>query len=573
MFAEIDFPDVSGRLRLAFDRPLEVLQADRLDQVMAVIRAAEDRARRGHWVIGGLAYEAAPAFDPALVVHAPQGGEPLVWFAVFDRPLGVVPEPSGQYSCGSWQGETTRGGFDADLQRIHEDIRAGRYYQTNYSTRYRADFAGDPLSFHRGLAATQPDGYCLYLDGGPWQILSASPELFFDWRPDGGLTVQPMKGTAARHRDETADDAAARELLTSPKERAENLMIVDLLRNDMSRLAVTGSVRVPQLFQIEPLPTAWQMTSTVECVTRPGTGLSDVFRALFPCGSITGAPKVTAMRAIAELEQSARGIYCGALGVLRPGGHATFNVAIRTVTLCNGKAVAGVGSGVTLDSRPDAEFAEWQVKRRFLLRAAAQFELLETLRLEQGAYWFIDRHLARLRHSAAHFGFALEEAVVHAVLDVTAATHPSDSWRVRLRVDREGVPHVDIYVIEPEPENVCVTLAGSAIEGDRDFLLHKTTERSAYGRHAPGPGVFDVLLWNERGELTEFTRGNLVVEINGRRLTPPVSSGLLPGVLRAELLEAGEIEEAVLRREDLGRASRLAFINSVRGWIDVELIG
>jgi para-aminobenzoate synthetase/4-amino-4-deoxychorismate lyase len=326
-------------------------------------------------------------------------------------------------------------------------------------------------------------------------------------------------------------------------------------------------VKVPALFAVEALPSAWQMTSTVQCRTRDGIGLADVFAALFPCGSITGAPKIAAMRAIAALEETPRGAYCGALGVLRPGGHATFSVAIRTLAIDARRGVAecGIGSGIVIDSTADAEYAEWLVKRRFLLRATAGFELIETLRLEAGKYWLRERHLERLCASAAHFGFAGDAARIDAVLEAEAVRHRDGVWRVRLLLDRSGNARTQAFALEATPARLRYALAATPVDSGDEFLAHKTTQRAAYDRHAPPPGCYDTLLWNERGEVTEFTRGNVVVELDGRRVTPPLSCGLLAGVLRAEMLARGDIVEAIVRVDDLPRASGIWFINSVRG--------
>jgi len=379
MRASIDFPGSGSRFRHAFSRPHTVLQADEPGSVAAAIARAYEHARAGSWVVGLVSYEAAPAFDAAMAVHPARPGLPLASFAVYAEPdadadrilHATAPAPRWRVD-GAWTPLLAR---DAAMQRmdaIRAAIGRGEVYQVNLTTRLQASFAGDPLAYFRALHRAQPDGYSLYLDAGHWQVLSVSPELFFDWTPDGALRAQPMKGTAPRHADPQRDAASMRHMQDSAKERAENLMIVDLLRNDLSRVARPGSVRVPVLFAAQALPTAWQMTSTVECQTRAGLGLDEVFGALFPCGSITGAPKIAAMAAIRTLEGSARGVYCGALGVIRPGGHATFNVAIRTVTLdaAAGRAECGVGSGITWDSVEADEWAEWQVKQRFLERAA-----------------------------------------------------------------------------------------------------------------------------------------------------------------------------------------------------------
>jgi para-aminobenzoate synthetase/4-amino-4-deoxychorismate lyase len=571
--ARIDFPQPGGeRLTLGFAHALEVLEARRSEEVAGVIAAAEALAKAGRWVVGFVAYEAAPAFDAAFKVRPSDGSLPLALFAAYAAPDAHADAlASGAFACGAWQMTTPRPQVDAGIGVIRSGIAAGDYYQVNFTTRLRADFSGDAAALFAALRAAQPGGYCAHLDGGAWQLASVSPELFFDWQ-DGTLTTRPMKGTAPRHAEAPADAAAAQALRASEKERAENLMIVDLLRNDLARVAVTGTVCVPALFSVEALPSAWQMTSTVQCRTREDVQLADVFRALFPCGSITGAPKVASMAAIARLEDAPRGAYCGAIGVLRPGGHATFSVAIRTVAVDarNGRAECGIGSGIVIDSTADAEYAEWLVKRRFLLRATADFDLIETLRLEAGHYWLRPRHLERLCASAAHFGFACDLLRIEAALAAEAARHPEGAWRVRLLLDRNGAAHTEAFALEPSGHDLRFALAATPVNSADEFLAHKTTRRAVFERHAPPAGQFDTLLWNERGEITEFTRGNVVLEIGGRRVTPPLACGLLAGVLRAELLARGDIHEQVVRLDELPQATGIWFINSVRGALPIK---
>lgn len=526
-------------------------------------------------MLGFVAYEAAPAFDPALNVAPADPAVPLAWFAVFPH-----PEPSDRQMPAAtavealWHQEPARPAFDAAIAGIRAGIADGCYYQVNYTGRNRSRFAGDAQALFVSLRQAQPDGYGCFIEGGDWQLLSVSPELFFDWQADGTLTTRPMKGTAPRGADTDADQDAAQGLLASEKERAENLMIVDLLRNDLSRIAVTGSVAVPRLFQLEALPTAWQMTSTVQCRTRPDTGLADVFRALFPCGSVTGAPKAAAMAAIANLEPWPRGIYCGAVGLIRPGGHATFSVGIRSLWLDRhrGEAECGIGSGITLDSTAAGEYAEWQVKRRFLWRASAGFQILETLRLEQGRLQRLEGHCQRMQASAEYFGFPLDREWLTQVLNDLATRHACGTWRIRLLLDRHGHCRGEAHPFSPSSAEVSVVLADSPVAEDDEFLRHKTTRRQIYAAHTPPPGAFDTLLWNRHGHLTEFTRGNLLVELEGRLLTPPLSDGLLPGVLRGELLARGEIAEASLPRSILAGRPRLWFINSLRGRLPARLV-
>jgi len=555
--------------------PSRWLRAGRLEEVHAVIAQGEAAARAGAWVLGGLRYEAAAAFDRALLTHT--ASAPLAEFAVYDNAPEPWPELSPAHTgLLGWQ--DTEPDATAAIERIRDYIRAGDCYQINLTTRLRAAAGAlDPERLFLALHASQPGGFSLFLrEAG---AASVSPELFFDWRPVPGakaswlLAAQPMKGTAPRGRDRVDDEAAQQHLRTSEKERAENLMIVDLLRNDLSRVAQLGTVRVPRLFELHALPTVWQMTSTVTAVSRGGLTLADAFAALFPCGSVTGAPKIRAMQIIHELESTARGWYCGALGLIQPGGVATFNVPIRTVEFGDGQLRCGIGSAITLDSEPAAEIAEWRAKSRFLGRAEAPVEALETLRLEEGVALRGEAHLARMQRTARHFGlrFSLAEARAH--LKTTAAEQPTGSWRLRLTCDAEGRFAHTLAAFTPTAEPVRLALADRAMPtlGPRaEYLAHKTTRRELYALDKPA-GAFDLILWNEAGELTECSFGNLALQIDGQWLTPPMAAGLLPGVLRAELVAQGRIKEARLRREDLGRASALAFFNSLRGWLAAKL--
>ena len=582
MTASIDFPaGDNGRLRGRFEAPLEVLAAWHLDEVVPLLEAAGDHAKNGRWVAGMLAYEAAPAFDPAFKTACPDPNLPLAAFLVFEATADTV-DPAGMpnsFSCTPWQNDTAYAAFERTIKAIRNQIAAGDYYQTNFSTRLRAGFTGDAEAFFHALCAAQPGSYAFYLDFGAWQIASVSPELFFAWDPQTGeIETRPMKGTAS-------PEAGAEALKTSAKDRAENLMIVDLLRNDISRIA--SDVRVSGLFAVEALPTVLQMTSTVTGTTRPGTGLADAFGALFPCGSVTGAPKIAAMQAIAAYETSPRGAYCGALGVIQPGGKAIFSVGIRTVTIASAKATCGVGSGIVWDSQCQEEFAEGRIKQRFIWRASADFDLLETLRLESGVYWLLQRHIGRMRRSASYFGLVFDEAGVLRALDTVAKSNPQGLFRVRLLVDRGGAITTEAFAFvediaaakstpfPPVSESAkLVALATQPISSDDEFLRHKTTHRVVYDAFAPAsPQLFDTLLYNERGEITEFTRGNIVAELDGKLVTPPESCCLLPGTLRAELLANEVVSERVLTRDDLSRATALWFINGLRGIIPTRLTG
>jgi para-aminobenzoate synthetase/4-amino-4-deoxychorismate lyase len=386
-----------------------------------------------------------------------------------------------------------------------------------------------------------------------------------------------MKGTAPRGATPEQDAANAAELRASPKERAENVMVVDLLRNDLSRIAEPQSVQVPRLFHTQALPAVWQMTSDVVARTRAGTSLWDVFAALFPCGSVTGAPKAAAMAAIRAIEAEPRGMYCGALGVVRPGAHggvhATFNVPIRTLVVSGNTACCGVGSGITAGSTPEAEWQEWQHKRAFLERASAPFELLETLALEEGSLRHADRYLARMGEAAAHFGFPWDPHAVRQELQIVALQHLRGTWRVRLLLGSDGVARAEAFVLHATPEPVRLQLANRPIgEAHGEFVRHKTTRRAHYEAFAPqDASVFDTVLYNAAGEITECTRGNVAMLLGGRWVTPPLACGLLPGVGRALALEGGQVQEAVVCMEDAPRVQAWAFVNSLRGWLPATL--
>ena len=587
---EIDFPMLatltpSERLRQVFVDPVAVHIATNIADVVPVLDVVSRASAAGRWCVGFVAHEAAGAFDPALVVQQ-VAGQPLAWFAEFAAPASTFPSPDaqhtstsaeveGKFAVGEWQSDVDHQVFRNQVESIRADIRDGRFYQVNFTTRLRASFSGDALAFHRALQSSQPNGYHAFIDTGSAQLLSVSPELFFTLH-DGNVTTQPMKGTAPRGDTPEADDRIAWALTHSDKERAENLMIVDLLRNDLSRIAKPNSVEVASLFALQPLPSVWQMTSTINATLRDELGLTEVFRALFPCGSVTGAPKVEAMRAIAALETAPRGVYCGAIGFVAPAvdgkPRACFNVGIRSVWVENGVAICGVGGGITWDSTVEGEWAEVIYKSRFVKRASKAFELLETIRLEEGVFTWLDRHLDRMENSARHFRFLFDRALVAETLDRLKHQHPCGVWRVRLLLDRAGRARSEAIALNEISRDAVFRIADSPVSSADEFLLHKTTRREIYECHAPaGQAEFDTLLWNERGELTEFTRANLVLKIDGEMWTPPVACGLLNGTLRDELVANGSLKERVLRREDLARAEGIWWLNGVRGWVGIRL--
>ena len=588
-----DFAHVPGHVsRRVFINPSTILTAHDASEVADVIKAVDAATQAGAYAAGFIGYEAAPAFESSAVVKS-DGTTPLVRFGIFDAPQPGCPlVNSSAPNVSSWVLDTRFADYNAALTRIHDAIERGDTYQINYTLRAHAQLIGDSFAYYEQLRRAQRADYCAYLDWDDVQVLSISPELFFA-RTGNSVVTRPMKGTARRGVMPEEDAALGKWLYESRKNRAENLMIVDLLRNDLSRLAELGGVSVPSLFTIERYPTVMQMTSTVQATLRSDVGLWDLLAALFPCGSITGAPKLKSMELIAALEKTPRGPYCGAVGYIQPGGDALFNVAIRSVVLTpkTGALECGLGGGITWDSNPAEEFEEVKTKAQFLEHRPTGFDLIETLRLENGRLTLRHRHHSRLTASAAALGFPKPTALLDVVLDEFSAQYPKGVYRVRLLYSAVGTVHLEGFVLdgagsgvgsdpnlgsdpkETDPKAVSVDIAQGPVASHDLFLRHKTTRRMVYEHYLQQaePDTFDVLLWNERGEVTEFTRGNVVAEINGRRITPPLSCGLLAGTLRQELLEEEQIEERILTLHELQQASALWFINGVRGWVPVKL--
>jgi para-aminobenzoate synthetase / 4-amino-4-deoxychorismate lyase len=563
--------------------PLGVVQADRPDEIAAVIDAAETAAERGAWVAGFVSYEAAPGLDAALRVRTSRGGAaspPLAWFAMYGaRQETALPDPPAQppaHDGPAWASSVDRASYDRAIDEIHERIARGDTYQVNHTIRLRARVEGDPRGLYRDLCHAQRGRYAGYVDTGAFRIVSASPELFF--RIDGDrISTRPMKGTAPRGRWLAEDRQILQSLRGSVKDRAENAMIVDLLRNDLTRIAEEGSVTWTDVFDAERYETVWQLTSSVSATVRSGTRLVDVFRALFPSGSVTGAPKVSTMGIIAELEDSPRGVYCGTVGYLAPpsapGPRARFNVAIRTVVLeaGTGRAEYGVGGGITWDSTAGSEYDEVVAKARVLTARRPAFRLLETMLHEPGrGFRRLDEHLRRLRDSAEYFGFALDEREVVAVAEREAARFPGRLARVRLVIDRRGrVDGGGAPASTPPPPVTLAVDIEHRVDPSDPFLFHKTTLRDRYDdARARFPEAGDVILVNTRGELTETTIANIAVRLDGTWWTPPLDAGLLPGCERAALLRDGSIEERAVLVEELAEADGIAVFNSVRGWSD-----
>ena len=566
---------------LLFEQPVEILRAGSLSDVLPTLRALEDGVERGLYAAGFITYEAAPAFDRAFRTRN-QGPIPLAWFGLYAPPRIVSLPPSDDAIVPRetmWEANVPERDYLAAVARIRSLIAAGDTYQVNYTFRLRARVPEDPWTLFLRLQRAQRAPYGAFLQLGDDTICSASPELFFTLN-ENRIECRPMKGTRPRGLTEASDRELGATLATSRKDRAENVMIVDMVRNDLGRVCAPGSVETLSLFDVARFPTLWQMTSTVRGTS--SAPISEIFGALFPCASITGAPKVRTMEIIAGLETAPRGIYTGCIGFVAPGLRAQFNVAIRTAHVRRGgDAEYGTGGGVVWDSSPDGEYAECLTKAAILRESAQPFQLLETLLWEpDGDFLFLDGHLSRIAASAEYFGFPFDADHAMRALAGASASFGAERRRVRLLLDESGAWHVESapvsHVFQAEPDSRAtpwrVALAAKPVSSDNRFLYHKTTRREVYddARHSAA-GAEDVILFNERGEVTESTIANVVAVLDGEWITPPVECGLLAGVFREHLLHSGRIREGALRAEDLPRTSALYLVNSVRGWIPCRM--
>ncbi|GAA0731075.1 MULTISPECIES: aminodeoxychorismate synthase component I [Sphingomonas] len=570
-FVLLDDARADGRGARLYANPVEIVVAHRLEDVAPALDRLRSAAAEGLDAAGWLAYEAGAALEPAAPARAMEG--PLLWLGLFrghhrlraEEVPALLPD-----SAGAWAGRPRplldRAAYDAALARVLSYIEAGDIYQANLTFRAEAPVAGHPAALYALLRARAAAGHGALVATGEQWLLSLSPELFFTLQ-DGILTARPMKGTAPRDPDLAIDAALARELAEDPKQRAENLMIVDLMRNDLGRVAQPGSVAVPQLFQVETYPTVHQMTSTVTARLAQGLGAVDALAALFPCGSVTGAPKIRAMQVIAEVEPSARGVYTGSIGRIDADGGAEFNVAIRTLAVdAAGRARLGLGSGIVADSRADSEWAECRAKGAFVTMGEPGFDLIETMRFDpEDGILLLERHLERIRDSAATFGFPFDRHVVRNELQA-ATFRLRDAAKVRLLLGPSGAVAIGISPPPAPPaEPVKVRIVPHSVPRDDFRLAHKTTRRKLYDEPRRAAGTWEVVFTDAEGYLTEGSFTAIFVERDGVLVTPPLSRGLLPGVLRAELLASGRAVEGDLRPEDLAGGFLLG--NALRGLV------
>ncbi|MCA0210584.1 MAG: aminodeoxychorismate synthase component I [Proteobacteria bacterium] len=568
-----------------FVRPVEVLVARSAAEVPALLSALEAAQGRGLHAAGYLAYEAGKGLAPAWrgTVDAGAVDAPVGWFGLFetveriaaDRVADLLPDPASAWT-GKVAPRVARADYLAAVEAVLDLIRAGDIYQANLTFRADVPVLGNALAVHARLRRTARAGYGGVIWTGDRAIVSHSPELFFALRR-GEVMARPMKGTAARLADAGADAAAARALADDPKQRAENLMIVDLIRNDLSRVAVPGSVAVPDLYRVESFPTIHQLVSDVSARLPEGIGAVDVLRAAFPCGSITGAPKVRAMEIIDALEHDTRGLYTGSIGFIEPGGDAAFNVAIRTLVLPQSGlhdnvpcATLGLGSGIVADSVPAEEWRECLAKGEFVGAAGESFDLIETMFFDpvEGVQR-LEGHLARMKASAEALGFTFDRHGARNSLQ-SATFRIRSAARVRMRLAPSGALAVEVSPLPRLAElPVPVAVRPAPMTADDFRLTHKTSLRAVYDAARHESGAPEVVFVDEPGFVTEGSWSNVFVEREGQLLTPPLALGLLPGVLRAELIDKGRAVESHLRLADL--ESGFFIGNSLRGLIPARL--
>lgn len=567
--------DLVAGTTLQFGRFAREIRAERPEEVRPALAEIEQAVADGAWAVVMIAYEAAAGLDPDAPVHAGEDGLPLVWAGIAEAPdPDPAPlTPAGGYALEAWQPDWTRAEHAEAIAAVRAAIAEGDTYQTNLTTRLRSRLLGDPYGLYGDLAHRQRGAHHAYLELGRHTVVSASPETFLTW--DGKeVTTAPMKGTAPRTGDPATDEAARETLATGEKDRAENVMIVDLLRNDMARISEPGSVEVTELLGVEEYPTLFQLVSRLRSRPLPGTGLVDVLGAMFPCGSITGAPKLSTMELIRRLEDTPRGVYCGTIGVIAPGGpgehpRASLSVAIRTVVIdheAGGAAVYGAGGGVTWGSTADGEYDELLVKAAVLPTGQREpFALLETFAVRDGRAQHLETHLERLRGSAERFGIGIDEEALQAALGQVAAL--GGEQLVRLRLRRDGSLSVEPRPLTAAPEPVRLALDAQPTDFPAGLSAHKTSVRdhldAARERH---PEADDVILRGAHGRLVETTIASLALRLDGTWCTPPLEDGCLDGVGRRLALEAGELVERELTASDLEKAEEIAVISSARGW-------
>ena len=584
--------DAFNKQSLLFTNAIRTITALNLDEIPELFRQVEEALASGLHVAGYVGYECGYHFERFDDIAVPSSDLPLAWFGIYGAPavyslatgclegaLGLpVTEPISEEVSERFAEHVdlaiAKDDYCARIREIKQYIAAGETYQVNFTDRV---CVATTLSADRAFGALlrqQPVAYSALLNIADNHILSLSPELFFRIEGDR-IVTRPMKGTMPRGLDIAEDAEAVFRLQHDEKNRSEHVMIVDLLRNDLGRICTMGSVRVEDIFSVEKYETLLQMTSTVSGTLRRGLSYYEIFKAMFPSGSITGAPKIRTMQIIHEMEQTPRGIYTGAIGYISPNGSSTFNVAIRTLVLKDGEARMGVGGGIVADSEPSEEYRECLLKTEFLVRPPRDFQLIETM-LWDGKFSFLSMHLDRLEASAEYFSFLCDRGAITAqLIEASSRFQPEQLYRVRLLLNATGNVTVTIMKHSPDASTGLIRLSRERTSSKDVFLRHKTTQRKLYESQyaeARASGFDDMIFLNEKEEVTEGTITNIFIQRAGQLLTPPLSSGVLPGVFRRHLLETtAGADECVLKLPDLESADAVFLCNSVRGLWQVKL--
>ncbi|EUC79915.1 aminodeoxychorismate synthase component I [Streptococcus sp. SR1] len=564
----IDFKALGERY--IFTQPIKELKTRDLAEVTDLLAQVESYQEQGYYVVGYVSYEAAPAFEEKLAVHkVPLLGEYLLYFTVHDRvETSPIPLTYGEVDLPSkWREQTSAEDYEKAIAQIHHHLRQGDTYQVNYTVQLKQDLSANPFAIYNRMVVEQEAGYNAYVEHDEMAVISMSPELFFE-QNDRELTTRPMKGTTQRGVTDQEDLAQASWLEQDPKNRSENMMIVDLLRNDMNRISEVGSEHVERLCQVEQYSTVWQMTSTIKSQLRPDVDLVEIFRSLFPCGSITGAPKIATMEIIKNLEPQPRGVYCGTIGLLLPNGRRIFNVAIRTIQLYKSQAIYGVGGGITWDSTWESEYREVHQKAAVLYRKQARFQLITTGRISQKQLLFEDQHLERLTKASRYFAYPFDpEELRQKIEEECQACDSHQDYRLRISLSKSGEMKLSRQILTPLSPSFCkAKLCLQEADLNQSFTYFKTTHRPHLSL-----GKQEIIYHNAAGELLETSIGNLVLKIDGKLYTPPINLGILSGIYRQHLLGKGQVEEKILTLADLNQAEAVYGCNAVRGLYELLL--
>lgn len=574
---------------LLFIDPLQILKADEGDELPYLFDRIEEYLSKGCYLAGYLSYECGYHFEEIATDSIPE--HPIAWFGIYKRPIvfdhltGTFNEEAfrdgldinpleGDYRISGLHLSISKKDYLLKVKRIKEYLLSGDTYEINFTCKYRFNFYGNPIALYCSLKEKQRVSYGAFIKSGLKSILSLSPELFFKLK-DGRITVKPMKGTIKRGRTLDEDSLLANSLKNNEKDRAENLMIVDLLRNDLGKITEIGSVKIAELYSIEKYRTLFQMVSVIEGILKKDLTYYNIFRAIFPSGSVTGAPKVRSIQIIDELEDTRRGIYTGAIGYISPYKEAVFNVAIRTVVIEGNNGEMGVGSGIVSDSLPEYEYEECRLKAQFLTIQDEEFELIETILWDNG-YPLLEKHMERLRRSAEYFDYSCDiNRIVSALVKHSQDFKAGAQYKVRLRLSRSGEVSLENSLIKEDQNSLMIILSGVTIDSNDKFLYHKTTHRRLYDKmyqKTQKDGFADIIFMNEKGEITEGAISNIFIKKDGYLITPPVECGLLNGVYRQYLMEIqSNTVEKVLSLKDLQEAEAIYICNAVRGLRRVRL--